>query len=80
MSISWYNLIYLTCIVIIPIGLYNWRKLVSRVEKIENEMINKTTEDKVRLILNDKVTPIQDSLKEIKEKIDDLISYLLKDK
>lgn len=55
--------------------LYIWRMTVSRIEMLELEVKDKTTQAEVRQILADRLDPIKEDLEEIKrlqEKIIDL--------
>lgn len=55
------------CSVIIAPLLYIWRSLVKRLEKLEDKVEDKMDEDDVRLLLEDKLVPINKNIEEIKE-------------
>ena len=57
--------------------LYIWKGVMSRLESLEKQMSDKMSEDSVRTLVNDKIDPLKDDLKEIKTSIDKLINHII---
>ncbi len=56
---------------------YIMKTMVDRINKLEQKVEATISEPEVRTILNDKLNPIQDDLKEIKNSIKQLYDILL---
>lgn len=55
-------------------------KLDKRIEMLERSLPEKVNETQVRLLMQDKIYPICEDLKEIKDKIDKITDHLLQSK
>lgn len=56
---------------------YFWRNLVARVDALEQKLNDKADTDDVRTLIDDKVTPMKEDLKDIKVSIDKLLNHIL---
>lgn len=72
-----WELIVSVCVPIISFIGYFYSQLRADVEMLKNEAKTKVTEDHVRTIVNDKVTPVVDDIKEIKEIINRVYDRLI---
>lgn len=52
--------------------------LMNRIEKLEENMTHTINEEEVRTILSDKIEPIQEDIKDIKNNIRNIFDILLK--
>lgn len=52
-------------VVLAPL-IYIWRAMVQRIERLENKVDKKMDEDEVRVLLNDKIEPINQNIEEVK--------------
>jgi len=69
------------CLTIIPIILtpmiYIVRTFMHRIDILEEKISNKITEEEVRLLLSDKLEPVQTNLRDIKTSLDSLTAHIL---
>lgn len=59
---------------------YIWRNAVSRIENLEKNMQDKTSEQDVRQLLNDKLEPVKEDLQEIKTRLEHILDNLINKK
>lgn len=61
-------------------GSLGWviKNLHTRLDRLDNEIREKVTEQDVRTILSDKLDPLHEDLKDIKKQIERLTDYILK--
>lgn len=58
-------------------GAFICKSIISRVENLEGHMLTKITEPEVRQILSDRLEPINDNIKDIKDKIDRMLDLYI---
>lgn len=71
-------IIYLGIPTILGIGAWIMRSTINRISELEHQIRTKVEEDKVRVILNDKLDPIREDVHEIKVQINRLMDLILK--
>jgi len=76
---EWLNIVYyvITPIVIMYAG-HCMKSHVDRIEEIEKKLMTKIDEPEVRTILSDKIDPMKEDIKEIKQMLNHLLSVILK--
>jgi uncharacterized protein YoxC len=59
-------------------GSYIMKTVTSRIDTLEQKMDNTVTEQEVRQLLDDKINPMKDDIKDIKYSIDKLFSFFIR--
>ena len=70
-------ILYAILPVLITLVSYIVRGIMQRLERLESGLTDKISEQEVRQILTDKLEPVTDDLKEIKDKVDKVIDHLI---
>lgn len=52
------------------------KNIITRLESVENKVVDRPTEQDVRVIINDKIEPIREDIKEIKDLLYKMIHKL----
>jgi hypothetical protein len=60
------------------IGAFFMKSMIERIKELEDQMTNKLSEAAVRQIVADKVDPLKEDLKEIKDSLNQIFHLLLK--
>lgn len=73
------RLVLFYCVIPSAIGLGTWamRSVMQRITDLEKSLPNKIEEEQVRTLLVDKLEPMREDIKELKDKVDKLIEMLL---
>jgi len=77
---SWESIVVIGATILSLISapfLYVWKGHVKRLEKLEDMMQTKQTEQDVRTLLDDKLEPVRSDLQEIKERINHLLDTII---
>ena len=72
-----YAIIPICSLVLIPIIRSYVGKVETRLSSLEAETRSKMSENQIRQLLMDKLEPMEGDLKEVKDKLDEIMSYLL---
>jgi Tfp pilus assembly protein PilO len=76
---QWLNIIYY---VIAPMFVtyvgYSMKSHVDRIESMEKKLSEKLDEPQVRLLMADKIDPIKEDIKEIKEMLNHILTVIMK--
>lgn len=79
---SWYQILYLSSLIIIPILGYLFKTLIGnhmqRIDNLEQNLLEKISETQVRVLMQDKLDPIKEDLIDINNKINKVLDHLLK--
>jgi len=63
---------------IISVSGYLIKNLMNRIQDLESQLLTKMSEDRVRLLLQDKIEPIKEDLKDIKDTVNKLYELQIK--
>lgn len=66
--------------IITAIAGYFFKSLYERVERLEIKTSQFKTEEEIRQIINDKIDPIREDIKEIRTKLDQLLDLIINKK
>jgi uncharacterized protein YoxC len=76
---EYFNVVITTIIsIVIGMGMYIMRTVTSRIDTLEQKMDNTVTKQEVRQLLDDKINPLKEDIKDIKYTIDKLLSIFIK--
>jgi septation ring formation regulator EzrA len=75
------DLVQVFLYIILPLlsglGSFLLKNMYDRIDMLEKRLRDTMTEQEVRQLLGDKIDPVQDNIKEIKEKIDKLYDFMM---
>lgn len=76
---EWLNIVYyvITPAVIMYAG-HSMKSHLDRIEIIEKELVKKIDEPEVRTIIADKIDPMKEDIKEIKEMLNHILTVVMK--
>ncbi len=79
MNVEWLNVVWyiIAPMVITYIG-YTMKSHVDRIESMEKKLADKLDESQVRLLMSDKIDPIKEDIKEIKEMLNHILTAIMK--
>ena len=76
---EWLNIVwYVFAPMVVTYVGYSMKSHVDRIESMEKKLADKLDEPQVRLLMADKIDPIKEDIKEIKEMLNHILTAIMK--